>query len=656
MAKPCVALVNMPFASVHRPSLALGLLQPLARAAGFRADLHLFNLRLAQRLGLGPYEYLAGGQLADGDGVAIEHLSGEWLFSRCFHGRAAPPAADYLAALRQRLSPHSRLPGLLRRVRRQIAPFLADCLAATDWSRYTLVGFSTTFEQTFASLCLARALKHRHPQLRIAFGGANCEAGMGLALARHYPFVDYVCRGEADRAWPELLEALARGEDGSGIRGFTARRAGVLIDNGTPPPTEALDALPTPDYDDYFQTLTALDLTRANPRRAVLLESSRGCWWGARSHCTFCGLNGAGMAFRRKSPQRALEEASQLVERHGSELLQYTDNILDPRYFASYLPALAEARLGAGLFYETKSNLRREQLRTLAEAGVEAIQPGIESFDDEVLRLMGKGVTGLHNLAVLKWARLYGVQVLWNFLYGFPREPRAAYRSQAALFRRCGHLDPPQAVSAIRLDRFSPYQRRPEAYGLEAVRPGWAYAFVYALPEAELMELAYFFDYRHADGREPRRYSRALIGAALAWQRPADPGPRLLQALPTPAGGLEIWDTRHPSARRRHRLTAAEARLYAALDTPRRAERVSLLGLAAGLAPAESERCLRRWDRAGLIARRHGSVLGLALIDDPTLAALALPDPGAAALQDPPSPTENRAWHPVPASRPSSLA
>jgi radical SAM superfamily enzyme YgiQ (UPF0313 family) len=38
------------------------------------------------------------------------------------------------------------------------------------------------------------------------------------------------------------------------------------------------------------------------------METARGCWWGAKHHCTFCGLNQNDMAFRAKSPQCAMDE------------------------------------------------------------------------------------------------------------------------------------------------------------------------------------------------------------------------------------------------------------------------------------------------------------------------------------------------------------
>ena len=39
----------------------------------------------------------------------------------------------------------------------------------------------------------------------------------------------------------------------------------------------------------------------------LLIETSRGCWWGERNHCTFCGLNGSSMSFDEMAPGRALE-------------------------------------------------------------------------------------------------------------------------------------------------------------------------------------------------------------------------------------------------------------------------------------------------------------------------------------------------------------
>src|SRR5262249_25280495 len=160
------------------------------------------------------------------------------------------------------------------------------------------------------------------------------------------------------------------------------------------------------DFDPFFEQRRASP-TVAGLASTLLMETARGCWWGERSHCTFCGLNGATMAFRSKTPERVLAETRFLRERHGVATVSVVDDILDMRYFRSVLPRLAEADLGMEFFWEVKANLTRGQVHQLHAAGVRAIQPGIESFSDHVLALMRKGTTAFHNIELLKWCREY---------------------------------------------------------------------------------------------------------------------------------------------------------------------------------------------------------------------------------------------------------
>ena len=43
------------------------------------------------------------------------------------------------------------------------------------------------------------------------------------------------------------------------------------------------------DYDDFLASLRS---KCPDTEPELLFETSRGCWWGERLHCTFCGLNG----------------------------------------------------------------------------------------------------------------------------------------------------------------------------------------------------------------------------------------------------------------------------------------------------------------------------------------------------------------------------
>src|SRR5262249_57591180 len=148
---------------------------------------------------------------------------------------------------------------------------------------------------------------------------------------------------------------------------LTRATADAALSAGRLPPTSSvkdLDALPYPDFADYFEQFARTRFAR-RWQPSVFVETSRGCWWGERMHCTFCGLNGATMAFRAKSAPRALAELTHLAAAHPGCDIQVVDNILDLKYFKTLLPALAKRRLPLSLFYETKPNLKNDPLRLL---------------------------------------------------------------------------------------------------------------------------------------------------------------------------------------------------------------------------------------------------------------------------------------------------
>jgi ribosomal peptide maturation radical SAM protein 1 len=327
--------------------------------------------------------------------------------------------------------------------------------------------------------------------------------------------------GEGDQVFADLAERVIKAQPIEGIPGVITR-ASVAGPAGlgpapTAPAVTDLDALPYPDFSDFF---AQFERSRFGPewQPSVFVETSRGCWWGERMHCTFCGLNGATMAFRSKSAPRALAELTHLATSHPGCDIQVVDNILDLKYFKTLLPDLAERKLNVSLFYETKSNLKKEQVRLLRDAGVLTIQPGIESFSDKVLKQMKKGVTGLQNIQLLKWCKELGVHPIWYLLIGFPRESAEDYFEMAALSARVCHLPRPSGVNMIRLDRFSPNFNEAGQLGFTRLRPLPFYEFLYDLPEAARHNLAYYFAYDYKVPQDVARYADPLVRSVHAWK------------------------------------------------------------------------------------------------------------------------------------------
>jgi ribosomal peptide maturation radical SAM protein 1 len=485
-----VLLINSPWAAIDVPSLALGILRRTVLDAFPDAEVEVVQAQLdyvdwiTERFdfGLSDYRYYSLDTYFLG--------CGDWVFSSALYDDPDWRVAEFIERHGKGMTDEEMAMNLrLHELAPQFITELAERIVA---SAPDVVGFTTTFQQNTAALAIARRIKQLDDRITTVFGGANCDGPQGEALHRNFGFVDFVLRGEGEVSFPALLRALDGSEDLADVPGLCRRSAsGASIVNPMSSRPLAPGAIPMPDYTGYFERLEASRAASWTEGRLVI-EGARGCWWGEKHHCTFCGLNGSFMQFRSKSPGVFYDEVVAMIERHQVLDFVAVDNILDMGYFASVLPRLIEDGYDLRVQYEIKANLRFDQLRTLIEAGVVSVQPGIESLSSSVLKLMDKGVTGCQNVRLLRDAESLGLTVLWNYLYGFPGEDPGEYDEVIAQLPVLHHLQPCTGAARVAIERFSPFFNRPEL-GFPDLSPSWQYAITYDLPEQELFDFAYLF-------------------------------------------------------------------------------------------------------------------------------------------------------------------
>ncbi len=476
------ALVSMPLFSCHKPSLQLARIQGQVRKLGHEAQCFYLNVHFAVEVGPGLYNAIYENS---------DILLGHWLFSRAVPEVNTSPesAREYLKEF------SSRFKGLEERLfelHDQVAPnFIQRWARQENWGEFDFIGFTCTFSQLVPALALAHAIKKIHPHVKIVLGGAEVQSHMGEEVLRQCSYVDYVVDGEGENAVAQLIETPSRG----------------VIKSEEP---VHLDDLDFPDYGEFFDLVEGLnDETILGNSYAIPIEGSRGCWWGQKHHCTFCGLNGEDLKFRRRSADSIYNEIvtqSRAYERYEFE---FVDNILDYKLHETLLPKLAANRGSLKFFAETKSNLKLEDVLQFKNAGFFAIQPGIESLSTKTLRIMKKGVTASQNLDLLKWGTQHGVRIIWNLLYGFPGEADQDYRNLSEILKKIVHLQPPQAAGRIRIDRFSPYfngikDRRSSDF--DELGPAKAYSLIYP-SHWNLWDLAYFFEGRAKNNVQTETYN-----------------------------------------------------------------------------------------------------------------------------------------------------
>lgn len=469
-----VCLVVPPFDQIKLPLLGPAILAAACRQRGLRVRTVFGSIMLAARAGYEPYKAVSRFYL---DCILGERLFRPYAWPPEVEARLPPlpDLAEKAAAAHAALAP-------------LIGPFVDDFVAEVLATRPRIVAITSTFEQIMAGSALAWRIKQAAPDICIVMGGANVAAPMGQALATVFPWIDHFFSGEADVAFPAFCEQLAR----NGVRPDER-----VIECG---PLKTISDAPAPDFSDFMIALRAEQARGALPAdlpEGLPLESSRGCWWGMKHHCAFCGLNGDAMDFRIKPPERTVAEIREVVELWNPERISFTDNIMPLGYLQTVLPELATWERRPGLFYEVKANLKYEQLEVMSRAGMVQIQPGIESLSTNVLKRMRKGVSAMQNLALLRDCGSLGIYVLWNILYGFPGETVEDYAPLPDLFASIEHLRPPQYCVPIVIDRFSPHHRDPQAFGIDSYVPYPGFAALFP-PGAPVMDLAYHFIGQHS--------------------------------------------------------------------------------------------------------------------------------------------------------------
>lgn len=553
-----IALINMPLGNLSVPSIALTQLSAVLRKRlGDTVDVRVLYLNHDFAHYLSPEAYQEMNSFA-------HHPAGlgEWFFRPVAFPELPDNADEYFQRYYPQHDARNRLiKEFVVEKRAGLAAHFDEMIERYGLDRMDLVGFTSMFSQNVATLGMARRIKARNPDGVVVMGGANCEAPMGRELVDLAPQLDFVFSGPSLKSFPELVRCLQAGDreachriNGVFSRGNQVQGGGCGADGPAQPGAPVVrafgddDDINDPmelDYEPFLDQYEANFPGEAQP--TLMFETSRGCWWGERAHCTFCGLNGSTISYRSMKPALGLQLLNSLFQHEGRVThLQSVDNILPKSYITDFLPYL-DTPPSMDLFYEVKADLTEEDFRVLARARVKLIQPGIEALNTGTLKLMRKGTSSFQNLQFLVNCARYDISPGWNLLIGFPGEEITVYEKYLADLPLLTHLPPPGGVFPVRFDRFSPYYTEAEDYKLQLHPLDW-YELTYPYALESLMRLAYYFADRNYTAAYAMNVAR-MVGRlrekvdrwVALWQDPSR-APRL--ELRTRDGRTTVIDSR----------------------------------------------------------------------------------------------------------------
>ncbi len=283
-----------------------------------------------------------------------------------------------------------------------------------DWARLLasdVVGISVITRTAPQSLELARRLKEANPRLVIVFGGPHPTALPHEALQ----YGDVVVRHEGDHTFPELLERYREDferphlEDVRGIA-YRTSEGEVRLTPDRPFLTSAqLSALPFPEYTEGERRFVT----------HLVVNTSRGCPF----ECEYCSvIDNFGRQFR------FLDDEATIA------LIRYTLGVKRcPIFFGDDIFNANRARVKRLLDRLLSEGIRiprwfaqvrveaasdPELLRLMARAGCACVFIGLESVNDETLRLYHKHSTLEKNRAAIEAFHRVGIRVHGMFVLG----------------------------------------------------------------------------------------------------------------------------------------------------------------------------------------------------------------------------------------------
>ncbi|NTU41954.1 MAG: RiPP maturation radical SAM protein 1 [Nitrospirales bacterium] len=593
-----VIIVVPPFAVIDRPSLGPSLLKAGCQNMNIRTKVIYAGLSLASGMGFQLYADIAlSSSLV---------MPGEWLFSKAAFGEKSR-YSSYADSIRQYACLDST--GMFIRYsiedllsfQSQIDSFVEATAEKVLSHSPTIVGFSSMFQQTCAAIDIARGIKKRRPDVVTVIGGANCSQPMGKAILDTTPHMDYVFSGESDLTFPEFCKKALSGE-------LPSDR--VIHSN----PIQDLDILPFPDHRDYFSQITDLP-EHAASRYWVTFETSRGCWWGEHRTCRFCGLNHSAVTFRKKSPPRAIREIRHLLDQYGVSHLEAVDNILPQGYIEQVWSHFTAPSSRQKLFYEIRPTLSFDELRGLKNAGLFLLQPGIESLSDDILSLIGKGLSAAGNIAFLRDCRLLDLKPIWNFLTAVPNALPQYYEEMEKLIPFIEHLPPPVYINPIGIQRYSAYFDHPDDYGIRHIRPQKSYSAIFP-DTADINALACFFETEYdselSDADLAEKFETTVTGWQNRWADPDNPKP-VLTLIPLTEAWFLLEDTRSIAERRFSVVPETTAGLLKAARIPISYEKLAdtFLHESGGISAAEFQQVFEELTSLGMLIKAGNKIVSL---------------------------------------------
>lgn len=269
----------------------------------------------------------------------------------------------------------------------------------------------------------AKIAKDIDKNIVVVIGGVHTSFTYEKTLSE-YPDIDFVSIGEGEITSKELWSELEKN------RGKSVPKSSYSHIKGLAFVDENKKVIRTP-YREYIKDLDSLPyparhlvpVTEYQKRNLEAhLFASRGCAY----NCKFCLLPKTEGNYRKRDPQKVVEEIEYLINTYNYKLFKFVDNSFstDKKSIIELCSEIKNRNLNIMWRCQTRVDLLDEKiLNLMIEAGCKEILVGVESASNRILnQVYNKKITVDNIKNTFRMGREMGLLVTPSFVIGYPDE------------------------------------------------------------------------------------------------------------------------------------------------------------------------------------------------------------------------------------------
>jgi len=307
-----------------------------------------------------------------------------------------------------------------------------------------IVGFSPNICNYRLTLELAEEAKNRGAV--VIFGGHHASA-LAEAILRKRSFVDFVVRGDGEKAMLEIV----KGKKLSEIPNLSYRRGREIVHNSI----KWLDLNKLPDIDYRFidphpywvNHKRYYPLSKECPyKKPLVIASQRGCRWRQRSGgCIFCARMEPN--WRARDPDRVWQEIIKWEQEWKIDsVADVCDDFLSSLdwFEKFYNSRPLTTKVGLRYIYARPDQLNEKSVKKLKDLKTWTVFLGVESGDEGCLRRCRKGFGPVQQKKAVELLAKDEIYCCLSFVLGLPGENKDSLKKtykQAEELLRIGKVD-----------------------------------------------------------------------------------------------------------------------------------------------------------------------------------------------------------------------